>query len=45
MDIAIIGQACNLPGAPDLTAFAQLLDSGQDAITRSGLHRYIGSGF
>lgn len=37
MDIAIIGQACNLPGAPDLTAFAQLLESGRDAITGSGL--------
>jgi 3-oxoacyl-(acyl-carrier-protein) synthase/acyl carrier protein len=37
MDIAIIGQACNLPGAPDLTAFAQLLESGCDAITGSGL--------
>jgi 3-oxoacyl-(acyl-carrier-protein) synthase/thioesterase domain-containing protein len=36
MDIAIIGQACNLPGAPNVQAFAQLLASGKDAITNSG---------
>lgn len=39
MDIAIIGQACNLPGAPDLTAFAQLLESGKDAISHSGINK------
>ena len=31
--IAIIGAACRLPGAPDLEAFARLLDERVDAVT------------
>ena len=31
--IAIVGAACRLPGAPDLAAFARLLDAGVDAVT------------
>jgi phthiocerol/phenolphthiocerol synthesis type-I polyketide synthase C len=31
--IAIIGAAARLPGAPDLTAFAELLRQGVDAVT------------
>ena len=29
-DIAIVGAACRLPGAPDMQAFAELLAAGQD---------------
>ncbi|MFB1478884.1 acyltransferase domain-containing protein [Corallococcus sp. RDP092CA] len=31
--IAVVGMACRLPGAPDLSAFWELLRSGRDAVT------------
>ena len=31
--IAIVGMACRFPGAPDLSAFWHLLESGADAVT------------
>ena len=31
--IAIVGMACRFPGAPDLDAFWELLETGQDAVT------------
>ncbi len=31
--IAVVGMACNFPGAPDLPAFWRLLDAGVDAVT------------
>ncbi len=33
--IAVVGMACRFPGAPDLTAFWELLSQGKDAITRT----------
>ena len=33
--IAIVGMACQFPGAPDLAAFWRLLESGVDAVTNS----------
>ena len=39
--IAIVGMACRFPGAPDLAAFWDLLDSGGNAITQAE----PGSGF
>ena len=32
--VAIVGMACRFPGGPDLAAFAELLASGGDAVTR-----------
>ena len=32
--IAIIGMACRFPGAPDLSAFWELLESGTNAVTK-----------
>jgi phthiocerol/phenolphthiocerol synthesis type-I polyketide synthase C len=32
-EIAIIGAACRLPGAPDLDSFTSLLFEGRDAVT------------
>ncbi len=32
--IAVIGMACNFPGAPDLSSFWRLLESGGNAITK-----------
>jgi len=43
--IAVIGAACRLPGAPDLAAFAQLLDEGRDAVTELPADRFTQSRF
>ncbi|MEU4240826.1 SDR family NAD(P)-dependent oxidoreductase [Actinoplanes sp. NPDC026619] len=32
-DVAVVGMACRLPGAPDLDAFRTLLRDGRDAVT------------
>ena len=32
-EIAIVGMACRLPGAPDLSAFWRLLEAGENAVT------------
>ncbi len=38
--IAIIGAACRLPGAPDVAAFAALLEAGTDAVTEVPADRF-----
>ena len=32
-EIAIVGMACRLPGAPDISAFWRLLETGENAVT------------
>ncbi|MDB5371795.1 MAG: uncharacterized protein JWP04_437, partial [Belnapia sp.] len=44
-DIAILGAACRLPGAPDLDAFWTLLANGQDAVTSVPADRFTQSAF
>lgn len=43
--IAIVGAACRLPGAPDLPAFARLLESGTDAVTEIPPDRFTRARF
>lgn len=42
-DIAIIGMSCSLPGAPDIAAFAQLLEDGRSGIKDIPLERWDNS--
>ncbi|WP_242530897.1 type I polyketide synthase [Roseococcus thiosulfatophilus] len=43
--IAIVGAACRLPGAPDLAAFARLLEAGLDAVTEVPADRFAQARF
>lgn len=38
--VAIIGMACNFPGAPDLAAFDRLLDEGRDGVSQIPAARF-----
>ena len=42
--IAIVGMACQFPGAPDLDAFWRLLESGADAVTEGRRESGLWSG-
>ncbi|MFL1463917.1 type I polyketide synthase, partial [Roseococcus sp. DSY-14] len=38
--VAVVGASCRLPGAPDLAAFARLLEAGGDAVTHLPADRF-----